>query len=95
MAHLPSRDYVIIPISYFANGNTIGNIQKYLETCDQSFQTSQLHSPSCKCKFTDEDLHKSSFRAITDPKLFDLVDQVVCNLNDDINNDKSYRYILQ
>ena len=85
---------VVIPISYFANGNTIGNIQKYLETCDQSFQTSQLHSPSSKCKFTDEDLHKSSFRAITDPKLFDLVDQVVCNLND-ISNDKSYHYILQ
>ena len=38
------------------------------------------------------DLRKSTFRAITDNKLFDLVDDVVARLNED---DQSYRYTLR
>ena len=38
------------------------------------------------------DLRKSTFRTITDSKLFDLVDNVIARLNED---DQSYRYTLR
>ncbi|CAB9519901.1 expressed unknown protein [Seminavis robusta] len=55
-----------------------------------------LRSRSCiprpKTKIVDEDLRQSVFRAITDPKLMDLVDaNIVSHLN---QTDQSYQYTL-
>lgn len=70
----------------------VKDIQEYLVNCKQEFDTSQLYSSTRNEKFTDEDLRKSVFRPIKDPKLFNLVDDVVSKLG---AGDDSYRYTLR
>ncbi|KAL3937273.1 MAG: hypothetical protein SGARI_002183, partial [Bacillariaceae sp.] len=72
---------------------SIEGLQKYLENCQQPFEDSQLYSAARDEKFVDKSLRKSSFRAIVDPKLFDLVEKdIVTLLNKD---DPSYEYSLR
>ncbi|KAL9185543.1 hypothetical protein ACHAXT_003320 [Thalassiosira profunda] len=73
-------------------GVPIGDLQSYLDNCNQEFETSQLYSSARDEKFTDEDLRKSVFRTITDDKLFELVESVVANLNQE---DDGYSYTLR
>ena len=70
----------------------VKDIQEYLINCEQDFETSQLYSSTRNEKFTDEDLRKSVFRPIKDPKLFNLVDDVASKLE---AGDDSYRYTLR
>jgi hypothetical protein len=49
-------------------------------------------TPLISYYFIFRDLRKSTFRTITDNKLFDLVDDVVARLNED---DQSYRYTIR
>ena len=67
----------------------VSSIQSFLSNNQEPFQSSQLYSSQRDETFINEDLRKSIFRTIQDPKLFDLIDtEIVQNL---LNNDPENR----
>ncbi|CAB9515177.1 expressed unknown protein [Seminavis robusta] len=76
----------------FLTNRPITPFQEHLAKCQQPFEKSLLYSSAKDEKFVDEDLRQSLFRAITDPKLMDLMDaNIVSHLN---QTDQSYQYTL-
>lgn len=74
----------------------ISSIQTFLSNNQEPFQSSQLYSSQRDETFINEDLRKSIFRTIQDPKLFDLIDtDIVQNiLNNDPEN-KTHNFMLR
>ncbi len=74
----------------------IKDIQTYLASNTQPFESSQLYSSIRDEKFVDEDLRKSTFRTIHDPKLFDLIESTILQplINDDPRN-QTHHFMLR
>lgn len=58
----------------------VSALRSYFEVCTEPFQASQLYSASRDEKFVDESLRLSKYRAITDPALFDMVQEIATRL---------------
>ncbi len=59
------------------HGLPIGPLRAYLDTCPQPLQTSELYGVASASKFVDTDLRLSRFRALVDPALFALAEQLL------------------
>ena len=69
----------------------VDQLENRLKEIAQPLQPSQLYSTLTETKFVDESLRLSSFRAIVDPALFSIADQLVQAVNAD---DPVYSYKL-
>ena len=63
------------------HGLPIAKIREYIEACEQQFEASQLYSPAAEAKYIDMEQRRSQFRAIVDPELFAMCDDLVTMLN--------------
>ena len=64
----------------------------YLSTCEQPFEQSLLYSSATDTKFVDESLRSSSFRAIVDPALFTITEELLALVS---AADESYEFTLR
>eukprot|EP00051_Salpingoeca_urceolata_P010162 m.123831 g.123831 ORF g.123831 m.123831 type:complete len:721 (-) comp16604_c0_seq2:12-2174(-) len=53
----------------------------YLAGCDVPLEPSQLYSGESKTKFVDQELRDSRFRALSDPAVLDVCEDIVADLN--------------
>lgn len=75
----------------FYNDLDITNIQTYLSKCDKPFETSPLYSSETEETYVDTERRLSVYRTIVDPKLFDLVEDLMTVIN---QGDNEYQYVL-
>ena len=75
----------------FYNDLDITNIQTYLSKCDKPFETSPLYSSETEETYVDTERRLSVYRTIVDPKLFDLVEDLMTVIN---RGDNEYQYVL-
>ena len=74
------------------SGLNIKPIQDYLSKCNAPFQPSNVYSTTSETSFIDINRRKSTYRTITDPNLFRLVEELIM---EDINKgDSEYQYVL-
>ena len=74
------------------SGLNIKPIQDYLTKCNTPFQPSNVYSTTSETSFIDINRRKSIYRTITDPNLFELVEELIMG---EINKDDSeYQYVL-
>ena len=64
----------------------------YLSTCEQPFEQSLLYSSATDTKFVDESLRSSSFRAIVDPALFAITEELLALIS---TADEAYEFTIR
>jgi len=69
----------------------LATLESRLKEIQQPLEASKLYSTLTETKFVDESLRRSSFRAIVDPTLFTIADQLVQAVN---ATDPLYKYQL-